>query len=180
MEGKKYLKNIWSRVFFILGILLVYFVVMHIYKNVNNQLQEEQLFEEQFKQLSAASNRLSFIVMNVSYHDTVYRVVVREEISYLKKKYQKVFERALNENDTLSIDSITYSLLETKIVKPQYQIDSVYNGEMKNLVSAFFNEQGAVSDSLSNEEIKYLIDILFQNNVPMNVDCETGALIINE
>lgn len=118
--------------------------------------------------------------MNVSYHDTVYRVVVREEISYLKKKYQKAFERALNENDTLSIDSITYSLLETKIVKPQYQIDSVYNGEMKNLVSAFFNEQGAVSDSLSNEEIKYLIDILFQNNVPMNVDCETGALIINE
>lgn len=180
MEGKKYLKNIWSRVFLILGILLVCFVVMRIYKGMNKQLQEEQLFEERFKQLSKASNRPSFIVINVSYCDTVYRVVVREEISYLKEKYQKAFEHALDENDTLNIDSVTYSLLEAKTVKPQYWIDSIYNGEKKNLVSAFFNEQGAISGSLSDEEVKYLIDIFFQNNVLINVDCETGALIISE
>ena len=153
---------------------------MRIYKGANKRLQKEQLFEEQFKQLSKTSNRPSFIVINVSYRDTVYRVVAREEISYLKEKYQKAFEDALDENDTLNIDSVTYSLLKTKTVKPQYRIDSVYNGEMKNLVSAFFNEQGAISGSLSDEEIKYLIDILFQNNVSMNVDCETGALIISE
>ena len=51
---------------------------------------------------------------------------------------------------------------------------------MKNLISAFFNERGAISSFLSDEEIKYLIDILYQNNVTMNVDCETGMLIISK
>ena len=119
MEGKKYPKTIWSSVFLILGILITCYVVMRIYKCVNKQNQEERLFEEKYRQLLKVSNRPPFIVINVSYCDTVYRVVAREEISYLREKYQKAFEYALDENDTLEIDSVTYSLLEAKTVKPQ-------------------------------------------------------------
>ena len=179
MADKKYPRNIWSRLSFALGILLTTITTMYIYKNVNKQVQEEQSFEEGFKCLKN-SNRPSFAVVNVNYHDTAYRVIVREERYYLEEKYQKGFEYALEENGILNIDSATYSLLKTKIVKKQDRIDSLYNGEVKNLISTFFNEQGVVATFLSDEEVKYLIDILFQNNIPMNIDCETGALVISK
>lgn len=174
MEGKKYLQNIWSRIL-MLGVLLACFAVVCIHKGLDRQNQEELPVGQLLN-----SNRPPFVVVSANYHDTVYRIVVREEINYLKEKYQKTFECALNENGILNIDSATYSLLETKIVRPQYRIDSVYNGEVENLISAFFNEQGAISVFLSDEEIKYLIDILFQNDILVNVDCETGMVIVSK
>lgn len=132
------------------------------------------------EQFAENSNRPSFVAISINYRDSIYRVIVRKQRMYLKEKYQKGFKYAVKNSMTLYVDSTTFSVLKSDIVTPQYRIDSVYGGKIKNLLSVFFNEYGAVVDSLSYEEEKYLIDILFQNNIPTNIDCETGMLIISE
>ena len=80
--------------------------------------------------------------------------------------------------EVLNIDSITYSEIKDKRVTAAPKIDSIFKGNVDNLLSSCFNEYETLSISLSDQELYYLIDILYQNNILLGIDCETGYVSI--
>lgn len=172
--GKKYLKNYWNNILFLLSTGFLF--TMCTYKA-----------NKGYKDMLIDSTELSpFVAINIEYKDSIYRVVPREGDMYLfsnneitNKKYRyELFPIILDK--VLNIDSITfYSLKEMDcMVIPQLHIDSLYNGRIENLISSFFNDKGILSTTLSRSEEKYLIYLLFKHGIYLNTDCETGALFI--
>ena len=167
----KYPKNIWTKVLILAVIILTLFVYIDI-----KVREKEKLIMEKF--YTQYCMDYSFAVLNVQYQDSIFRVVVKDELYYLKEKYHDKLQNALTKNDVLSIDSITYSELKSKRVMKSPKIDSLFNGNVDNLLSSCFNKFETLSISLSDQELYYLIDILYQNNILLGIDCETGYVSI--
>lgn len=167
METEKYLKNYWNKNFLLVGILFILIACNHVNKKHDMQVPE-------------ISNLSPFIVINVQYQDKNYHVVVKDKYVDLLEKYKDDFLHVIKSSEALSVDSTTFALLNGDIATPQSRIDSVYKGKISTLLSSFFNDNGILKVPLSYDEEKYLIDILYRNNISINIDCETGTLLIEE
>ena len=129
-----------------------------------------------------------FVAINVSYKNNIHRMVMEENLinSLPKERLSGKMYRSelypIFRNDTLVIDSITFNKFIDNgcLVVTQKSVDSVCCGEIKNILSSFFDENGILVDSLSEKEQSYIIYLLFQHKVYLKTDCETGLLhIIN-
>ena len=167
----KYPKNIWTKVLILAVIILTLFVYIDI-----KVREKEKLIMEKF--YTQYCMDYSFAVLNVQYQDSIFRVVVKDELYYLKEKYHDKLQNALKKNEVLNIDSITYSEIKDKRVTAAPKIDSIFKGNVDNLLSSCFNKFETLSISLSDQELYYLIDILYQNNIILGIDCETGVVSI--
>ena len=171
MVKLKYPKNIWTKVLILVVLILIFLVHIDI-----KLREEENLNMEKFYIQYCID--YPFAVLNIQYQDSIFRVVVKDEVYSLKEKYQDKLQNALTKNDVLSIDSIMYSELKSKRVMKSPKIDSLFNGNVDNLLSSCFNKFETLSISLSDQELYYLIDILYQNNIILGIDCETGVVSI--
>ncbi len=106
-------------------------------------------------------------------------MVLRSNDIVLKMKYPDEFLRTLKDSGVLNIDSATFYELRKDIVTPQPLIDSIFKGNVDTLLSHFFDDNGFIAFELSYDEEKYLIDILYQNKILVNVACESGYLYID-
>lgn len=133
----------------------------------------------------------SYVKMRIKYQDSIYNAIVEEYYAYstysrtlenhdiqkitLKKEFYKVLEKEI-----LDVDNETYQFLKDTIkafVTPQPEIDSIYNRDRNSLLN-FFNTKKVVDGSLSYDEEKYLISLLFENGMYVIRDCETGYLFL--
>ena len=171
MVKLKYPKNIWTKVLILVVLILIFLVHIDIKLREEDNLNMEKFYIQYCIDYP-------FAVLNIQYQDSIFRVVVKDEVYSLKEKYQDKLQNALTKNDVLSIDSITYSELKSKRVMKSPKIDSLFNGNVDNLLSSCFNKFETLSISLSNQELYYLIDILYQNNIILGIDCETGVVCI--
>ena len=106
MVKLKYPKNIWTKVLILVVLILIFLVHIDI-----KLREEENLNMEKFYIQYCID--YPFAVLNIQYQDSIFRVVVKDEVYSLKEKYQDKLQNALTKNDVLSIDSITYSELKT-------------------------------------------------------------------
>ena len=150
MVKLKYPKNIWTKVLILVVLILIFLVHIDI-----KLREEENLNMEKFYIQYCID--YPFAVLNIQYQDSIFRVVVKDEVYSLKEKYQDKLQNALTKNDVLSIDSITYSELK----------------RCRQFIC--FNKFETLSISL---RLYYLIDILYQNNIILGIDCETGVVSI--
>ena len=171
MVKLKYPKNIWTKVLILVVLILIFLVHIDIKLREEDNLNMEKFYIQYCIDYP-------FAVLNIQYQDSIFRVVVKDEVYSLKEKYQDKLQNALTKNDVLSIDSITYSELKSKRVMKSPKIDSLFNGNVDNLLSSCFNKFETLSISLSDQELYYLIDILYQNNIILGIDCETGVVSI--
>ena len=171
MVKLKYPKNIWTKVLILVVLILIFLVHIDIKLREEDNLNMEKFYIQYCIDYP-------FAVLNIQYQDSIFRVVVKDEVYSLKEKYQDKLQNALTKNDVLSIDSITYSELKSKRVMKSPKIDSLFNGNVDNLLSSCFNKFETLSISLSDQELYYLIDILYQNNIILGIDCETGVVCI--
>lgn len=164
MERKKDLRHYWNRILIIAGITCFLVACTSVDKKSQNEF--------------VGNNNEPYKAISVKYQDSTYRMVLRNNDVILEKNYPNDYMQALKDSGVLNIDSMTFLKLRTAIVAPQPRIDSIFRGNVDNLVSNCFDDNGFISLSLSYDEEKYLIDILYQNNILVNIACESGYLFI--
>ena len=86
----KYPKNIWTKVLILAVIILTLFVYIDI-----KVREKEKLIMEKF--YTQYCMDYSFAVLNVQYQDSIFRVVVKDELDYLKEKYHEKLQNALKQ-----------------------------------------------------------------------------------
>ena len=82
--------------------------------------------------------------------------------------------------DTFRIQEDFYNslLANSLLFHPVASIDSIYKGNVTNILTSFFNERGVLDTPLSQEEVLYIVYILFQHRIYTWRDCETGYICI--
>lgn len=178
MEARIYHKNYWNNsiLLWLLGLLV---------SCVQNKITYDEL------PIDKGSTNIPYVKMKIEFQDSVYNAIVEEQFAHStysrfsqscdskKITTKKDLYRVL-ENENLKIDLKTFQLLRDTIgafVTPQHRIDSIYNRDMTSL----FNLYGSVmflNNSLSYDEEKYLISLLFENGIYVVSDCETGYLFL--
>jgi hypothetical protein len=130
-----------------------------------------------------------YLSLNIKYGNEQSRIAITSFGLFLAdgdtcswKEHKKKWYQALKNGKALEVDSITFVALKQYVVTPQKKIDSLYKGDVNKLLSSsIFNERRALlssENSLTDEEQRYVIDILFRNNIFIRVDDETGYLFI--
>ncbi|MDR0988145.1 MAG: hypothetical protein LBM06_01605 [Prevotellaceae bacterium] len=127
-----------------------------------------------------------YISLDVRYANNKSRVVLQNEELYARirmpeRLYKRRLLQVLENRDTLTVDSIVYVSLQKYIVIPQRRIDSIYQGKVENLLASplFCDKQTMVLEKVTNEEERYIIDILFRHDYFMTVDDESGYPFID-
>lgn len=175
MEKKKYLKSYWNNIPALLTIVLL-----------SSCMNPQTMYEDQELSTSIHS---PFVAMKVEYEKQIYCAVLEEAELFIfpssaigKGKYRKDIFPILRQ-DTITIDYTTYKEIckRNGLFIPVHSIDSIYNGNANNLLSAYFDKCGnLLSGKLSDIEEKYIIYLLFQHSIYLMTDCETGyKYIIN-
>lgn len=172
MQTRKYQKSYWIKL--ILLFVTTLFLTSCIYNNTKYK-----------KIVSDTTNQSIFLAMDVKYQDSIYRIVLRngELYSILQNKLsEKIYKNRileiLEKKHILEVDSIEFTKLKNYTIAPQQCIDSIYRKGVTELISSFFNENGALTSPISDVEEKYIINLLFLNYIFSNIDCETGTLYI--
>ena len=81
------------------------------------------------------------------------------------------------------MDDHSFNLLQQRcqFVIPQTWIDSICNRNEKDLLNILFTkyeDKYVLEESFSQAELTYLIYILFQHQIYLMTDCETGELFV--
>lgn len=183
MQTKKFPKNCWSKVavvlFSLCFLFLCFIFYVHYHANRLDKIWKERYRDEERVPI------LSLMTVNIRYEDSTYCVIAVDaalrlelekstiEPNQLKLPYRKFLE--LSYNDTLDVDSTTFSTLKKYMVSPQHRIDSIYSqGGIQALVASFFKHECLTDTTLNDAEQRYLIDVLQRNSFKFLIGDETG------
>ena len=125
-----------------------------------------------------------FIAMNIIHKDSIYKIVTEESdipVFTTEKRRNKLYP--IFRNDTIQMDDHSFNLLQQRcqFVIPQTWIDSICNRNEKDLLNILFTkyeDKYVLEESFSQAELTYLIYILFQHQIYLMTDCETGELFV--
>lgn len=136
--------------------------------------------------VSNFTNHSIFIPLDIKYKDSICRIVIQNADLYLimnehfsEKEYEEIIYNSLIKHLPLDVNNKDYTLLRQHEVKFYKNINSLFESGIENVFNSFFNDNGILTALLSESEKRYLIDLLFQNGIYMDVDSETGLLIID-
>lgn len=124
-----------------------------------------------------------YLPLMVDYQDSIYHVLARENELYIfpylwDMKYRHKIYEAIKH--PIKIDSIQWEYFvnrENRFIIKQQRIDSIYNGNIKNILPLLnTNTEGIYS--FDDKERNYLIYLLFQHQIYLNTNCETGMYFI--
>lgn len=127
-----------------------------------------------------------FIAMNIVHKDCVYKVVAEESdipLFTTEKRRNKLYP--IFRKDTIQMDDHSFDLLQQRcqFVIPQTRIDSICNRNKGNLLNVLFTKYENhyfLEKSFSQAELAYLIYVLFQHQIYLMTDCETGySFVVN-
>lgn len=124
-----------------------------------------------------------FLPLMVDYQDSIYHVLTRENELYIfpylwDMKYRNKIYEAIKH--PIKVDSSQWKYIvskENRFIIKQPEIDSIYNGNIDNILSLL----GTIEEGIYNfndEERNYLIYLLFQHQIYLNTNCETGMYVI--
>ncbi len=125
-----------------------------------------------------------FVAMNIIHKDSIYKIVAEESdipIFTVEKRRNKLYP--IFRNDTIQMDDLSFNLLQQRcqFVVPQTRIDSICNGNEKDLLNVLFTkykDDYVLEESFSQSELTYLIYVLFQHQIYLMTDCESGYLFV--
>lgn len=125
-----------------------------------------------------------FIAMNIVHKDCVYKVVAEESdipLFTTEKRRNKLYP--IFRKDTIQMDDHSFDLLQQRcqFVIPQTRIDSICNRNKGNLLNVLFTKcenHYFLEKSFSQAELAYLIYVLFQHQIYLMTDCESGYLFV--
>ena len=125
-----------------------------------------------------------FIAMNIIHKDSIYKIVTEESdipVFTTEKRRNKLYP--IFRNDTIQMDDHSFNLLQQRcqFVIPQTWIDSICNRNEKDLLNILFTkyeDKYVLEESFSQAELTYLIYRLFQHQIYLMTDCETGELFV--
>lgn len=124
-----------------------------------------------------------FLPLMVDYQDSIYDVLIRENELYIfphlwemKFRY-KIYEVIKH---PLKIDSLQWEYIikkQNRFIMKQKSIDSIYSGNINNILLLLdTNKDGRYN--FDDKERNYLIYLLFQHQIYLSTNCETGMYII--
>jgi hypothetical protein len=91
--------------------------------------------------------------------------------------YEQI-KKVLNNNIPLIVNKHTFILLKNYQVIPTKKINQLKDKGINYLIQSLFNKYGALITPLSEIDKKYVIDILFQNDMFTMIDDESGYVYI--
>jgi len=101
--------------------------------------------------------------------------------NFENEQYKDTIRKVLESNIVLRIDSTDLTKYRFRIVNFNEQVNVEYLGETTSFIDKYFkkNQYGAIQKGdWTDDEFNKIVFILFQNNVPVYVECETGLLQI--
>lgn len=140
---------------------------------------EGQPFETE---LSTSPN---FVGLKIEYANRYYYAVIPEsDLSIfipqgkIKSKRKDLFP--ILRRDTFAINQELYERfsINKSLCQSIESIDSIYGGDINNILKAFFTKEGLLKAPLSYKEELYTIYLLFMNRIYVQRDCETGYYYI--
>ncbi len=125
-----------------------------------------------------------FIAMNIVHKDSIYKIGTEESdipLFTTEKRRNKLYP--IFRKDTIQMDDHSFDLLQQRcqFVIPQTRIDSICNRNKGNLLNVLFTKYENhyfLEESFSQAELAYLIYVLFQHQIYLMTDCETGELFV--
>lgn len=129
-----------------------------------------------------------YIAIDIIYDDQIMPIVINNAYffhllmndNFSEKKYIKLMRRTLDKGGAFHVeDYLLFRELEKHKVDLTLKSSAIFfNKKGKSYVSNFFDENKVLEAELSEEEKKYLIYVLFRQNIFLKVDDETGYLYI--
>lgn len=122
-----------------------------------------------------------FLPLIVDYQDSIYDVLIREnELHIFPDLWEMKFRHKIFEaiKYPIKIDSSQWEFIvnkQNRFIMKQKRVDSIYSGNIDNILLLLDSPQIYNFDDL---ERNYLIYLLFQHQIYLNTDCETGMYII--
>lgn len=171
MQELKYPKICWNSL-----LLLIVFFVFCI------SCKEQKI---SYQSLPIDNNWFSpYVATTIEYKDSIYPIVIEEgSIFYCfpkiaEMKYRDLVFSALN--DTFPVNDSIFNKIkkEEAFVKPIPWIKNLYDSGKDNFIRALFDDEGYLKQYYSYEENKYLIYLLFYDNIYMKQRQEDGAFYI--
>lgn len=170
-----YLKVCWSKSLLLLIVLLT----SCTNKQKNIEFYEVQDCEDIF------STSPTLVGAKLSFEDSIYLSVIPEynieEIMpplVADRKRKNVYSMLRKDTFRIQEDFYNSLLANSLLFHPVASIDSIYKGNVTNILTSFFNERGVLDTPLSQEEVLYIVYILFQHRIYTWRDCETGYICI--
>ena len=139
------------------------------------------------KVLGDLYNYSYYVSLVVIYDKQQMRIVIENaDLSYMLEKeegitqsmYYEQMGKVLNKKTPLIVNKHTFLSLKEYQVVPTKKVDNLKKEGINNLIKSLFNEYGALTTPLSEMDKKYVIDILFQNDIFTKMDCESGYIYI--
>lgn len=171
-----YLKVCWNKSLLLLIALLL---TSCTNKKKNIEFYEAQDCEDIF------STSPALVGAKLSFEDSIYLSVIPEynieEIMpplVADRKRKDVYSMLRKDTFRIQEDFYKSLLANSLLFHPVASIDSIYKGNVTNILTSFFNERGVLDTPLSQEEVLYIVYILFQHRIYTWRDCETGYICI--
>lgn len=172
-----YLKVCWNKSLLLLIALLLLTSCTNKKKNI--EFYEAQDCEDIF------STSPALVGAKLSFEDSIYLSVIPEynieEIMpplVADRKRKDVYSMLRKDTFRIQEDFYKSLLANSLLFHPVASIDSIYKGNVTNILTSFFNERGVLDTPLSQEEVLYIVYILFQHRIYTWRDCETGYICI--
>ena len=129
-----------------------------------------------------------YLMINIEFDKQVIPIFIENSELYSlingdslnKKSYVKFFNNLLNNGESFIITSevLFNKLRKYEVNTKGYLIQQHVNKDGKTLIKTFLNENRVMQEKASNEEKKTIIYMLFENEIFVKVDDESGYLYI--